>query len=58
MSAVATAEAPSPADDQPLFDDGLTLEDVVVAAENNGTCLVCDKPTDDGRCPGCGSELS
>jgi hypothetical protein len=55
----ATAEAPPAPREAPLFEDEVTLEDVVLAGLRDGTCLVCGGATDDaGRCAGCGSELS
>ena len=71
MSAVATREPPAAVratvrhgePSIPLFDDGVTLEDVMVhawtelAGEGSATCPVCrGRLTVDG-CEGCGSEL-
>ena len=72
MSAVATAEAPrrtverpQTVDEEPLFGDGVTFEDVILGvwhllvAEGEAACLVCGGSTErSGRCGDCGSELS
>lgn len=71
MSALATRECPAgterPQRDPrraPLFDDGVTLEDMVlgvwedIVVAGSARCPVCGGSISPDRCEGCGSALS